>query len=61
MTAALVGFSKSQTFTRRSFSVAGSTVWNDLPSALRNANTVAAFKSLLKTHRLRAAFGALLL
>ena len=41
---------------RRAFSVAGPTLWNTLPPAIRQANSVAVFKSLLKTHIFREAF-----
>lgn len=41
---------------RRSFSVAGPILWNALPHAVRHANCVATFKSLLKTHLFRQAF-----
>ena len=45
---------------RRAFSVAGPTLWNALPPAIRQANSVAVFKSLLKTHLFREAFRTLL-
>ena len=38
---------------RRAFSVAGPTPWNALPPAVRQANSVAVFKSFLKTHLFR--------
>ena len=44
---------------RRAFSVAGPTLWNALPPAVRQANSVAVFKSLLKTHLFREAFRTL--
>ena len=44
---------------RRAFPVAGSTLWNALPPAIRRANSVAVFKSLLKTHLFREAFRTL--
>ena len=44
---------------RRAFSVAGPTLWNALPPAIRRANSVAVFKSLLKTHLFREAFSTL--
>ena len=34
----------------RAFSVAAPTLWNKLPAEVRNANTLATFKRLLKTH-----------
>ena len=44
---------------RRAFSVAGPTLWNALPPAIRQANSVAVFKSLLKTHLFREVFRTL--
>ena len=44
---------------RRAFSVAGPTLWNALPPAIRRANSVAVFKSLLKTHFYRETFRTL--
>ena len=44
---------------RRAFSVAGPTLWNALPPAVRQANSIAVFKSLLKTHLFREAFRTL--
>ena len=44
---------------RRAFFVAGPTLWNALPPAIRQANSVAVFKSLLKTHLFREAFRTL--
>ena len=43
----------------RAFSVAGPILWNALPPAIRQANSVAVFKSLLKTHLFREAFRTL--
>ena len=45
---------------RRAFSVAGPTLWNALPPAIRQVNSVAAFKSFLKAHLFREAFRTLL-
>ena len=44
---------------RRTFSVTAPTLWNALPPAIRQANSVAVFKSLLKTHLFREAFRTL--
>ena len=43
-------------FGRRSFSVAGPSLWNALPSAIRNSMSLSAFRSSLKTHLFREAF-----
>ena len=43
----------------RAFSVAGLTLWSALPPAVRQANSVAVFKSFLKTHLFRKAFRTL--
>ena len=45
---------------RRSFSVAGPSLWNALPSAIRNYMSLPAFRSSLKTHLFREAFVTLL-
>ena len=45
---------------RRSFSVAGPSLWNTLPSAIRNSMSLPAFRSSLKTHLFREAFVTLL-
>ena len=37
-------------FGDRAFAVAGPRAWNSLPSAVRSTNSLASFKSLLKTH-----------
>ena len=44
---------------RRAFSVAGPTLWNALPAAIRQSNSVAVFKSHLKKHLFREAFRTL--
>ena len=44
---------------RRAFSVAGPTLWNNLPVTIREAGTLTTFKSTLKTHLFRIAFKAL--
>ena len=44
----------------RSFSVAGPSLWNALPSAIRNSMSLPAFRSSLKTHIFREAFVTLL-
>ena len=48
-------------FGRRSFSVAGPSLWNALPSAIRNSMSLSAFRSSLKTHLFLEAFVTLLL
>ena len=45
---------------RRSFSVAGPSLWNALPSAIRNSVSLPAFRSRLKTHLFREAFVTLM-
>ena len=45
---------------RRSFSVAGPSLWNALPSAIRNSVSLPAFRSSLKTHLFREAFVTLI-
>ena len=45
---------------RRSFSVAGPSLWNALPSAIRNSVSLPAFRSSLKTHLFREAFVTLM-
>ena len=42
-----------ETYGKRSFSFAGPTVWNALPSQLRDAATLSTFRSGLKTHLFR--------
>ena len=46
----LVPLTKRKTFTQRSFSVAATTLMNDLPISVKQANTLVQFKSLLKTY-----------
>ena len=41
---------KLKTFGERSFSFAGPTVWNSLPSHIRSLQTIGRFRSALKTH-----------
>ena len=45
-----------KTFAARSFSVLGPTLWNNLPSELRNITSYTAFKKHLKTHLFKIAF-----
>ena len=45
---------------RRSFSVAGPSLWNALPSDIRNSVSLPAFRSSLKTHLFREAFVTLM-
>jgi len=40
----------------RSFRVAGPSAWNNLPSSVQEANTLASFKKLLKTHLFRISY-----
>ena len=46
-----------RTFGDRAFCVAAPTLWNSLPSEIRNAPTLDSFKSALKTHLFAQAFG----
>ena len=48
-----------QRYGRRAFSVAGPSLWNNLPLTIREAGTLTTFKSMLKTHLFRIAFKAL--
>ena len=50
----LVPLTKRRTFAQRSFSVVAPTLWNDLPTSVKQANTLVQFKSLLKTHLFRS-------
>ena len=45
---------------RRSFSVAGPSLWNALPCGIRNSVSLPAFMSSLKTHLFREAFVTLM-
>ena len=45
-----------KTFAARSFSVLGPTLWNNLPSELRNITSYTIFKKHLKTHLFKVAF-----
>jgi len=45
-------------FASRGFSVAASTVWNSLPSGIRDSSSTHTFRRLLKTHCFRQAFGS---
>ena len=45
---------------RRSFSVAGLSLWNALPSGIRNSISLPAFRYSLKTHLFHEAFVSLL-
>ena len=47
---------KLKTAGDRSFSVSGPTVWNSLPSSIKNSNSVQTFKKQLKTHYFRKAY-----
>ena len=45
-----VPFTQKNFFADRSFSIAGPTLWNDLPINVRNTATLPMFKKALKTH-----------
>ena len=51
--------SKPCLYGRRAFSVAGPSLWNNLPVTIREAGTLTTFKSTLQTHLFRIAFKAL--
>ena len=44
---------RTKTFGHRSFSFAAPTIWNSLPSELRNTDTIQTFMLALKTHLIR--------
>ena len=46
----VIPITKRKTFAARSFSVATPTLWNNLPSDIRESNTLLSFKNKLKTH-----------
>ena len=46
----------STQYGQRSFSAAASELWNDLPLHVKNSQTLAQFKSSLKTHLFTLAF-----
>ena len=41
---------------RRAFSVSGPALWNSLPENIRQSDTLAKFKALLKTHLFKLAY-----
>jgi len=45
-------------FASRGFSVAACTVWNSLPSGIRDSSSTHTFRRLLKTHCFQQAFGS---
>lgn len=47
---------RTKTYGERRFDKAASTLWNNLPSQLRNAKNIECFKRLLKTHLFRQAY-----
>jgi hypothetical protein len=47
---------RTKTHGDRMFTVSASVIWNDLPRALRESDTLTQFKSRLKTHYFRVAF-----
>ena len=50
--------SRTKSFGDRSFEVAAPGLWNKLPLSIRQAESVAGFKKLLKTHMFRQAFNS---
>ena len=46
-----------QNFGDRRFSVSGSRLWNDLPTNIKNAESLTQFKTLLKTYFFTQVFG----
>ncbi|KAF7648716.1 hypothetical protein LDENG_00152870 [Lucifuga dentata] len=54
----LLAVSKSRLKSKgdRAFAIRALLLWNDLPGEIRLADSVASFKSLLKTHFYRLAF-----
>lgn len=54
-----IPMSRRHTFYDRSFAVSGPTVWNNLPSSIRNCLSLEKFKSDLKSHFCSIAFGHL--
>ena len=46
----LVFFTKRKTFADRSFSVAGPKLWNNLPTHVKNSESLDSFKKTLKTY-----------
>ena len=52
----IVPFTTRQTFAARSFNVAGSRLWNNLPNSLKDSTSVEQFKKGLKTHLFSNAF-----
>ena len=45
-----------QSFSDRSFSVAATKLWNELPEDIRNISSINVFKTALKTHLFKSAF-----
>ena len=52
----LVPFTNRKTFAARSFSVYGPSKWNDLPSWIRNIESLDCFKQSLKTYLFKRSF-----
>ena len=55
-TTLIVPFTKCRTFAAQSFSISALTVWNQLPSTLREITNFELFKQKLKTHYYHEAF-----
>ena len=45
-----------RSFDDRSFSVAATKLWNELPGDIRNISSINVFKTALKTHLFKSAF-----
>jgi hypothetical protein len=50
-------WARNKTTDRRLFSLVAPEIWNGLPSTIRNAESLSSFKTRLKTHLFRKAFG----
>lgn len=51
-----VPYTKTKFYGSRAFSVCGPTLWNKIPSAIRECQSIACFKMNLKTHLYKNAF-----
>jgi len=49
-------FKSSATLGDRSFALAAPTLWNELPTEIRHANSILTFKKLVKTFLFKKAF-----
>jgi hypothetical protein len=45
-----------KTYGGRSFAIAAPTLWNNLPSSIKDSGTVSSFKKLLKTFLFKKAY-----